>query len=298
MGFFYQAIKKATGQEDAVIVEQHAASAPAIAPIHTPSDSQRTVTPDGVVPKPVVQHFELQYPVKNLVAFLTPPVLPQNVAAMEQCRVIRSRLRDVMRTKRLKTVMFTSASAAEGKTLMSCNLAFAFSQLENTRVLLVDCDLRRPSVASFLGMNVRRGLGTYLTKNDPFESVCWRINPRLDVVPTQELAEDAAEMLHGTRMQQFLAYAAAEYQVVIIDGPPLFPIVDAQVLSGIVDGVVMVVRANSTQFDLAVQAAEVVKNKLLGSVLNGVEKLPHAAYYGAYGYSGYGKPAARGANAK
>jgi capsular exopolysaccharide synthesis family protein len=286
MGFFYQAIKKATGQAEEAAPDTGVAVAPAAAP---PEAVRVAVLEHPAAPKPVVQHFELQHPVKNLVAFLTPPVLPQNVAAMEQCRVIRSRLRDVMRAKRMKTVMFTSAAAGEGKTLMSCNMAFAFSQLENTRVLLVDCDLRRPSIAKFLGMNVRRGLGSYLTNHDSFESVCWRINPKLDVVPTQELVQDASELLHGTRMQQFLAIAAAEYQVVIIDGPPLFPIVDAQVLSGIVDGAVMVVRAGNTQFDLAAQAAEVLKGKLLGSILNCVDKLPHAAYYGAYGYGNYEK---------
>jgi capsular exopolysaccharide synthesis family protein len=284
MGFFYQAIKKATGQpedatpEAAVVASAATAAATADAP-----------PVDGGKPPKRVQHFDLQHPVHNLVAFLTPPVLPQNVAAMEQCRVIRSRLRDLMRSKRLKTIMLTSAAAGEGKTLMACNLAFAFSQLENARVLLIDADMRKPSVAGFLGMNVRRGLGTYLTQNDAFEDVCWRINPRLDVVPTQELVEDAAELLHGTRMQQLLAHAAAEYNVVLIDGPPLFPIVDAQVLSGIVDGAVLVVRAGSTQFALAAQAAEVLKHKLLGSILNRVEELPHDTYYGSYGYGAYGK---------
>jgi capsular exopolysaccharide synthesis family protein len=283
MGFFYQAIKKATGQPDDTAPENNVVtSTAAVAAVEAPRV-------DAGMPSKQVQHFELQHPVRNLVAFLTPPVLPQNVAAMEQCRVIRSRLRDLMRAKRLKNIMITSAAAGEGKTLMACNLAFAFSQLENSRVLLIDADMRKPSVAAFLGMKVRRGLGTYLTQNDAFEDVCWRLNPRLDVVPTQELVEDAAELLHGTRMQQLLARAAAEYNVVLIDGPPLFPIVDAQVLGGIVDGAVLVVRAGNTQFELAAQAAEVLKHKLLGSVLNCVEELPHDSYYGSYGYGSYGK---------
>jgi capsular exopolysaccharide synthesis family protein len=291
MGFFYQAIKKATGQaeesnpEPNVLASTAAATATATAsPVERPAAEAPAASP-----KRQVQHFELQHPVRNLVAFLSPPVLPQNVAAMEQCRVIRSRLRDMMRTKRLKTIMFTSAAPSEGKTLTACNLAFAFSQLENTRVLLVDADMRKPSVAAFLGMNVRRGLGTYLTKNDAFEDVSWRISAKFDVVPTQELVEDAAELLHGARMQQFLAHAAAEYNVVLIDAPPLFPIVDAQVLSGIVDGAILVVRAGTTQFEMAAQASEVLKSKLLGSVLNRVDKLPHNSYYGSYGYGSYGK---------
>jgi Mrp family chromosome partitioning ATPase len=138
-------------------------------------------------------------------------------------------------------------------------------------------------------MNTKRGLSTYLMNNDTLEQVTWRITPSLSVVPTHELIEDAAELLHGSRMQQFLAQATAEYNIVLVDGPPLLPIVDAQVLAGMIDGAVMVVRAESTPFDLANQAAGLIKQKLIGSILNCVDRLPHSGYYAAYGYDGYGK---------
>ncbi len=291
MGFFYQAIKKATGQtEEASETEQQrervAIAAPP--PVATPKDVAVSVATSPVA-RPAVQHFEVQHPIKNMVAFLTPPVLPQNVVAMEQCRVIRSRLRDTLRAKKMKSVMLTSATASEGKTLLAVNLAYALSQIENTRVLLVDCDLRRPSVATFLKMNPKRGLSTFLMNNDSLEQVTWRLTPSLNVVPTLELMEDAAELLHGSRMQQFLTQVSAEYNIVLIDGPPLLPIVDAQVLAGMVDSVVMVVRAETTPYDLANQAALLVKHKLIGSILNCVERLPHSGYYSEYGYGGYGK---------
>jgi capsular exopolysaccharide synthesis family protein len=296
MGFFYQAIKKATGQPEDGSATEQPQQQERVAVAAPPSPVAGQAVKDGAVAvtaapaaRPAIQHFEVQHPIKNMVAFLTPPVLPHNVVAMEQCRVIRSRLRDTMRARKMKSVMLTSATASEGKTLLAVNLAYALSQIENTRVLLVDCDLRRPSVAAFLKMNPKRGLSTFLMNNDSLEQVTWRLTPSLNVVPTLELMEDAAELLHGSRMQQFLTQATAEYNIVLVDGPPLLPIVDAQVLSGMVDAAVMVVRAESTPYDLVNQAALLVKHKLIGSILNRVDHLPHSRYYSEYGYGGIGK---------
>ena len=292
MGFFYQAIKKATGQVEEVAEREVVRETPVPAERSSRSESAAAIAAPAPVhdhPPRVRQRFEVKHPLENLVAFLAPPVLDPNVAAMEQCRVLRTRLRDTMRVKNLRTVMFTSAMPGEGKTLLSVNLAYALSQIENARVLLVDGDLRRPSVANFLKMNVSHGLGTYLTKGDRFDQVCWEISPSLHVVPTQECSEDAAELLHGTRMQEFLAQVRGEYSFILFDGPPLFPIVDAQVLSSLLDGVVLVTRADSTPFDLANQAADIVKSKLLGTILNCVDRLPHSGYYGSYGDGAYGK---------
>ena len=86
---------------------------------------------------------------------------------------------------------------AEGKTLMSVNLAFALSQIEGVRVLLVDVDLRRPSLAAFLGISPDKGLNTYIQNGDSFEDVCWELTPTLDIVPTLMVEENSAELLHG-----------------------------------------------------------------------------------------------------
>lgn len=293
MGFFYQAIKKATGQvEEAAeqeIVRETAAVTERPGRHEAAAVAPPVALPVQERPSRLHQRFEVKHPLENLVAFLSPPVLEPNVVAMEQCRVLRTRLRDTMRVKNLRTVMFTSAMPGEGKTLLAVNIAYAMSQIENAKVLLVDADLRRPSVANFLKMSVTKGLGTYLTKGDRLDQVCWELTPSLHVVPTQECSEDAAELLHGTRMQEFLAQVRGEYNFVLFDGPPLFPIVDAQVLGSLMDGVVLVARADNTPFDLANQASEIVKNKLIGTILNCVDRLPHSGYYGSYGHGAYGK---------
>src|SRR3954470_23868720 len=202
MGFFYQAIKRATGnveeekevpvpasapavreaapQHDGVAARRAAAAtsavavapepavptmpaaasmpAPAVAAIPAPANYApaapvvRATAPASPVvsSRPALRHFEVQHPVENLVAFLTPPILEPNMIAMEQCRVLRTRLKDMASKQKLRTIMLTSVLPAEGKTLLSVNLAYALSQLEDTRVLLVDADLRRPSVGKFL----------------------------------------------------------------------------------------------------------------------------------------------------
>jgi protein-tyrosine kinase len=291
MGFFYQALKKESGIASDV-------PDPATASTGFEDSSEHRIaaaSPEAVSarhPKSHKQTFELKHPVESLVAFLAPPVANENIVAMEQCRVLRSRVRELMKAKAMRTVLITSAMPAEGKTFLSVNLAFAMSHIEKTKVLLVDADLRRPSVAHFLKMEPNAGLDSFLTGRHQFDEVCWSLTPSLDVVPSRQLEENSAELLHSQKMQDFLRRAAEDYDVVILDGPPLFPIVDAQVLAPLVDGAILVVRANKTPFELSRRAADLLKSKFIGSVLNGAEHMANSGYYdGYYGgrYAGKGK---------
>ena len=238
--------------------------------------------PPSVRPKktgPIRKSFEVKHPLDYLVAFLSHPVLTPNVAAMEQCRVLRARLREIVNTKKLKTLLLTSAMQGEGKTLLSVNLAYALSQIEGMKVLLVDVDLRRPGVAKFLKMGRPEGLDKYLMGHAQFDEICWKLTPNLDVVPTRELRDESTELLHGNRMREFLAETSSAYDVVLLDGPPMFPIVDAQVLAQLADGVLLVIRAHKTQFQSARLAADLLKTRLIATILNGVERLPDNQYY-------------------
>src|SRR4051812_11508908 len=144
MGFFFQAIKRAEGEsetEPARIplpdeMQMSVATAAAASVASSAAGSATSLS----LPKRL--RLQIASRIEKLVAVLSPPVLDGHVAAMEECRVIRSRVREIMREKKKKTLMLTSSSAEEGKTLISVNLAFALSHVENTRVLLVDADLR------------------------------------------------------------------------------------------------------------------------------------------------------------
>lgn len=301
MGFFYQAMKKATGQpvEDAPetavdlmpAVEAPAASASPFA------SATSTAIPNVTAPRAAgagtVARQRLQIPqkVEKLVAVLSPPVLDGHVSAMEECRLIRSRVREAMRARKAKTLMMTSSSAGEGKTLLSVNLAYALSQLENTRILLIDADLRRPAVSKFLSARPQFGLGDFLKGSVSFSDICFEVSKSLDVMPAGNPIEDSAELLPGQRMQALLAEASARYDLVLLDAPPVFPIADAQVLVGMVDAAALVVRADANSYELAVEAAEILKPKCIGTILNCARNVQHSDYYA------YGKYKVQGAGA-
>ncbi|MCU1286122.1 MAG: cps4B [Acidobacteriales bacterium] len=278
MGFFYQALKKESGIEPDVTEESR---------MDRQDATVATATVTREEARGSKQKFEVKFPLESLVAFLTPPVVDENIVAMEHCRILRTRIREIMQSKGMRTLLMTSAIAAEGKTLMSVNLAYAMSHIENTKVLLVDADMRRPNVAPFLKMKPERGLSSYLQKKHDFDDVCWELTPSLDVVPTLEVDENSAELLHSQRMLDFLRIAGERYGVILLDGPPLFPIVDAQVLAPLVDGAILVVRANKTPYDLSRQAADMLKSKFIGSVLNGADHASKSGGYGGY-YGRYG----------
>ncbi len=291
MGFFYQAIKRAAGQpvEEGQPQEQTREAAPAGA---TADSSVAVATrPEPAVAIPPIparvvdipkQVFTMRGQIEKLVAFLTPPVLDANIIAMEQCRVLRTRVWEVIRARKVKTLLVTSAIPEEGKTVLAVNLAFALAQLENVRVLLVDADLRKPSVGNFLKMNPPKGLNTYLRDGASFHEVCWKVNSNLDVVPSLPLMEESAELLHGSRMQAFLQEATKLYDIVVVDAAPLIPVADTQVLAPLLDGAVLACRAHSTPAELVKQSADMLGSKLLGTILNGAKRPPQSRYYTGY----------------
>jgi protein-tyrosine kinase len=287
MGFFYQALKKATGVATDPQEEQMQDAVQDAQPPRTMADEIA-----APVRTPAHRRFNLKHPLESLVAFLSPPVEDANIVAMEQCRVLRARIWETLRNKKMKSLLITSAMPGDGKTLLSVNLAFALSQIENVKVLLIDVDMRRPSVAKFLGMEPDTGLSTFLQSTANFDEVCWTITDSLDLVPTLTVEDNSAELLHGTRMVEFLREAKQRYDVVLMDGPPLYPIVDAQVLAPLIDAAVLVVRAGKTPFEMSHQAAELMKTKFIGSILNGADIGKKSGYYGGY-YRTYGAKATK-----
>ena len=293
MGFFYQAIKRATGQpveetkaEPAATALKREASSTQAYPAATSSAVAVEAPSSAVIATRVVetlkQTFTLRGQIEKLVAFLTPPVLEPNILAMEQCRVLRTRVWEVMRARKVKTMLVTSAIPEEGKTVLAVNLAFALAQLEGVRVLLVDGDLRKPSVANFLKMSPPKGLNNYLRDEATFDDVCWRVNSNLDVVPSLPMMENSAELLHSSRMQTFLQEATRSHEVVLMDAAPLIPVADTQVLAPLLDGALLAARAHSTPAELIKQSADMLGSKLLGTILNGSSRPQQSRYYTGY----------------
>jgi capsular exopolysaccharide synthesis family protein len=199
----------------------------------------------------------------------------------EQFRTLRSRLYRMRDTQPLQTVLVSSAIPAEGKTLVAANLAHALARQQGCRVLLIDADLRSPRLHTLFGAPPTPGLADYLQKgSSEFEVMQRGHEDGLCFVPAGNHVTHPSEMISSDRMKQFLERVKLAFDWIIIDSPPALPVADASVLGGLCDGVLFVVRANSTPSETSQKACKELRDAhLLGVVLNTVEE---TSEYGSY----------------
>lgn len=223
-------------------------------------------------------------PEKLVAVAALPGEARNNIFAWEQCRVLRTRLQQMLRERNLRTLLVTSTIAGEGKTLVAANLAMSFSQLEDRRVLLIDGDLRRPGLGAFFGHEARAGLSDCLSNGHKLADVLVHLHAHLDYLPTAAAFEHSVELLNRGRMRELIADCAAGYDLVVVDSAPLSPIADTQVLVRLMDAALLVVRAGAAPYPLVRQAAELLQPKLIGAVLNAVERGASQVYSNRYYY--------------
>lgn len=216
---------------------------------------------------------------------LTALKAPMSVVT-EQIKTIRTNLNYAMVGKPLKTLMITSAIQGEGKSTIGGNLAVEYAK-KGMQVLLVDADLRRPTIHHTFGVSNQRGLSTWLSGQ--LVDVNDAIYPVLDhlfVMPSGPKPPNPAELLASDKMTEFLTVATRKLDLVIVDAPPVLPVTDARILAGQVDGTVLVVRQNFVEKVAVRQAVNAFKNartQLLGTVLNDVDIKTNGYGYGYYG---------------
>lgn len=210
----------------------------------------------------------------------------QSFAGAEQFRTLRSRLYRLRGMKPLRTLVVTSTVAEEGKTFVALNLAQAIVRQYERRALLIDADLRASKLHVVMGAPVAPGLGDYLRgEADEFSIVQANSQDNFFFIPAGSSNSNPLELLANQRLKSLLDRMTPLFDWVIFDAPPVLPVSDATVLGELCDGVIMVVRAASTAFDLAQTACQEFKERnLLGVVLNRAEE--EAEKYGAYGYYG------------
>ena len=206
---------------------------------------------------------------------------------MEQFRALRSRLYQVREKLPLKKVLITSALPKEGKSFVAANLAQALVRQHGQRALLIDADLRAARLHVNLGTAASPGLSEYLMQpSDEFRIIQRGPMENLFFIPSGAEVSNPAELLAGEGLKSLLARLEPLFDWIIIDSPPVVPVTDASLLAKCCDGVLLVVRASVTPFDLAQKARqEFSDEQLLGAVLNGVGSgsMPYHRYY----YSSY-----------
>jgi len=203
----------------------------------------------------------------------------------ERFRTLRSRLYQISGTRTLRRLLVTSSVAAEGKTFVTSNLAQSIVQQAERRVLLIDADMRAPQLHVALGAPSRPGLTDYLKGAvDEYAAIQKGERENLFLIPAGSEVSNPSELLLSQRMKVLLDLVTPIFDWIIIDSPPALPVHDASILADLTDGVLLVVRAGSTDAEVAEKVAGEFREKnLLGVVLNRVDKTDsHGSYYSGY----------------
>jgi capsular exopolysaccharide synthesis family protein len=201
-------------------------------------------------------------------------VTNQEVAAVtvEQYRRLAATLHHAQSGSGIKVVMVASALAGEGKTLTAVNLALTLSESYERRVLLIDADLRRPALHDVFHAPNGFGLNEGLKADTDRKLAVLELSPRLSLLPAGRPDPDPMSVLTSSRMRRVIDEAAAKYDWVLIDTPPVGLMPDAHLLAAMVNAVVLVVQANRTPFALVQRAIESLdRDRVIGVVLNLVD---------------------------
>lgn len=204
-------------------------------------------------------------------------------AAADAYRKLRTNIAYLRPVEELRTLVVTSPSSDEGKTTTAANLALAFAR-EGRKVLLVDCDLRRPHLHKLFGVGNRVGFVDMVLDRVPLErAIAPTTEEHLFLLPRGDFEEVVVELLSSPRMKALVAALRAEFDLVIFDTSPMLLTADTAPIAAVADGVLVVVRAGRTPRAALAQAAhelEVVGAEVLGFVLNDPDAI--AAQYGEY----------------
>jgi succinoglycan biosynthesis transport protein ExoP len=202
----------------------------------------------------------------------------------EAYRSLRTSLQFIRQDRALRTILITSPSSGDGKTATVVNLGAVFAQA-GERVVLVSCDLRRPGFSQLAGEHAE--LSCVLTGKMPLETALAAV-PGVDglwTLGTRSVAENPTELLSGQRMKSVIAALGEQFDLVLIDSPPVLPVADAMILSGYADAVLLVVAAGQTRRTELRRTTEKLAQAsvpVVGAVLNKATAQDGYGYYGGY----------------
>ncbi|MRL67053.1 polysaccharide biosynthesis tyrosine autokinase (plasmid) [Lactococcus lactis subsp. lactis] len=214
--------------------------------------------------------------------YIITSVNPQSLIS-EQYRTIRTTIDFKMADQGIKSFLITSSEAAAGKSAVSANLAVAFAQ-QGKKVLLIDGDLRKPTVNITFKVQNRVGLTNILMHQSSIEDAIQgtRISENLTIITSGPIPPNPSELLASSAMKDLIDSVSDFFDVVLIDTPPLSAVTDAQILSSYVGGVVLVVRAYETKKESLAKTKKILEQvnaNILGVVLHGVGSSDSPSYY-------------------
>jgi capsular exopolysaccharide synthesis family protein len=208
-----------------------------------------------------------------------------NSTYCEEYRSLRTHVLHKSQRQKLQSIVVASINPSEGKSVTALNLSWLLAQTDGVRALIIDSDLRMPSLADYLGIETDSGLSHILAGDASLQDSIIRLEPSgLHLLPGGEARNDVAELISGPKFKEILREAREMFDFVIIDAPPLGIFTDAAVLINHADGAMLVVRANKTRYSLVDRIMESLpKDRMMGVVLNQSEDVLDESHYN-YGY--------------
>ena len=227
--------------------------------------------------------------------------LNQKSPIAEAYRTVRANISFSDVDNEVKTILFTSSKQDEGKTTLVSNIAYSFSKLENCKVLLLDMDLRNPSIHKSFEVSNTYGLMDHLKNDRPLDKCVNKIEENIHVLTTGSMPPNPTEVLSSKKVASFLKNIKSDYDYIFIDSPPVGIVSDATVISTIVDAVMFIVGANETDLrhaEIAIENLKKADANVIGAVLNKYEMKQNSYEYYAYHYRQDAAPGSRAARKK
>jgi capsular exopolysaccharide synthesis family protein len=259
--------------------------------LRLPSAAERGRSPERDATRRALISALPVHPLRNghMLAALHDPLSP----ATEQYRTVKARLDYVSRTegRPIRTIVITSASPGDGKTMTALNLALVLAQDESKSVMIIDADLRKPGLRDYFVHRPKVGLIELLAREVGLSAGLFRLDgSRLVVLPSGARATNPAELLSSPKMEELLRVLASRFDYIIIDTPPVGTFVDADGLASLADATILVVRSGQTLRRRVAQAVESMsKHRFLGVILNDLRHTPLDRYYNRRDYYYYQK---------
>jgi protein-tyrosine kinase len=238
------------------------------------------------------------------------PTLAERGEGVEQFRKLRSRMFQYRYEAPLKTILVCSGMPAEGKSFVTANLAMSLARNNVNNILLIDADLRRPTLHNLLGAPSEPGLSEYLSGTADINDIMQRdlthkavgtghlrSVANLTFIPAGKCGDNSSELVANHRIEELIATLSPQFDWILIDSPPVLAVTDAIDIARAADAVLLVARGGSTPFEVAQRTqASFHNSRILGFVLNAVKNPPRSGNYSYY--YGYGKDSDDGAKGR
>ena len=208
----------------------------------------------------------------------------------EEYRSLRTQILHKSQRQKLQSIVVASINPSEGKSITAINLSWMLAQTDGVKALIIDADLRMPSLTDYLGIETDKGLSDILAERATLQESVIKLEPAgLHILPGGEARSDVAELISGPKFKEILRQAREMFDFVIIDAPPLGIFTDATVLINHADGAMLVIRAGRTRYSAVDRILETLpRDRMLGVVLNQSEDVLDETEYN-YGYYNSGR---------